>query len=142
MKLRRDVVLGLALAALLIGFAASAGAASSPAEEGVQPVAAAAAETTSVAPLVFESPGKAPTCQHPASNLSQVFLSDLGLGDLQSMQEPILLDGTCSGDVCGCYDPPCNEECEVGDMACMSSCRQEQKQCAICCCCCDCQWWC
>jgi hypothetical protein len=40
----------------------------------------------------------------------------------------------CSGDLCGCYDPPCNEQCAPGDLGCFRACRRDQIDCGIACC--------
>jgi hypothetical protein len=42
----------------------------------------------------------------------------------------------CSGDLCGCYDPPCTEECPPlpAGQQCLAACRRAQIQCAKACC--------
>lgn len=121
-KARRWLVVGLALVA--IGFATSLAA-----EE------VAAGSGCATEPLFAVE--AAPTCTNAAPAPAAE-----ALGKLNSVPEPIFMGG-CSGDLCACYDPPCNEQCEVGDTACMSACRQEQKRCAICCCCTSsCPWYC
>ena len=42
----------------------------------------------------------------------------------------------CSGDLCGCYDPPCTECCPPPPegQACLAACRRSQIRCAIACC--------
>ena len=42
----------------------------------------------------------------------------------------------CSGDLCGCYEPPCTEECPPlpAGQQCMAACRRAQIQCAKACC--------
>jgi hypothetical protein len=40
----------------------------------------------------------------------------------------------CSGDDCGCFEPPCNQQCESGDQDCFRACFQWQKSCARACC--------
>ncbi|MET0591349.1 MAG: hypothetical protein ABW133_01530 [Polyangiaceae bacterium] len=42
----------------------------------------------------------------------------------------------CSGDLCGCYDPPCTEECPPppAGQSCLAACRRAQIQCAKACC--------
>ena len=41
---------------------------------------------------------------------------------------------TCSGDDCGCYEPPCNQLCAAGDWDCFGACRRAQRDCAVACC--------
>ncbi len=122
LKTTRWLVVGLAL--LVIGFATSLAA------EELTPSSGCGLEAL---PL-FADEG-APSC----TNADQTPGTE-ELGKLESVPEPIFM--SCSGDLCGCFTPPCNEQCEVGDTACMSSCRQEQKRCAICCCCGPCPYYC
>lgn len=44
------------------------------------------------------------------------------------------LFASCSGENCGCYDPPCTSECDSGDFACIRACTRAQVRCAVCCC--------
>lgn len=60
-----------------------------------------------------------------APNASPVALPDTAPAPLQ----------LCSGDWCGCYDPPCiNGQCAPNDWPCIHACIKEQKNCAIWCC--------
>lgn len=119
MKLR-NTLLGLGMAALLVGFAGLLSAETNQ-EVGV----AASPEVECAAPLGIEAPDAAPVCEDA--------LGAPGAGDSGDLQPPVLLGG-CSGDLCGCYTPSCAEECPGLERACLSACRQEQKQCAIECC--------
>jgi hypothetical protein len=47
---------------------------------------------------------------------------------------PAQVAASCSGDDCGCYDPPCTEQCAPGDQTCFHACVHGQVQCAILCC--------
>lgn len=107
MKLQR-VLWSLGMVALLVGFAGLLSA-----ETSLEPV------------LEIDPADEAPVCQEAVETP--------GVGDLVNLEQPVLL-GSCSGELCGCFTPSCPEECPGLERACLSACRQEQKQCAIACC--------
>lgn len=120
----RKLVLGLGLATLMFAFAPAVGAepAAGPSGEVVAPVTLLPGCATSSLPEIL---AEAQVC---------------GDSELPSIEQDLFGTPTptwlsCSGDDCGCYEPPCSEECDVGDEQCMQGCRQGQIHCAVCCCC-------
>lgn len=95
----------------------------------VQPLLAADTPTR-----LGADPETRPACGAPA----------LTAGGLESLlEEPVLTPvdgdqklflGGCSGELCGCYDPPCSEQCPGGGWQCLAACNRQQVQCAIWCC--------
>lgn len=90
------------------------------------------------APLAAATPAPAPAAVACAAPAVESLDLDALLADANQTpaeiegQSPLFL--SCSGDNCGCYDPPCSTQCDPGDWPCMNACRREQVQCAICCC--------
>lgn len=95
----------------------------------VQPLLAADTPTR-----LGADPETRPACGAPALTTGglESLLEEPVLTPVEGSQE-LLLSG-CSGEWCGCYDPPCEEQCTGGGWQCMTACSRAQIQCAIACC--------
>lgn len=125
-------VLFFAIAAAFVG--SSAYAAAAPADAAADTgVAAAAVVTTETGAPEATCPVPLDLTPRTGDSSAQVSLPQVDAGSFEGSQKPVWLGG-CSGDLCGCFNPPCSEECPVGNQACMGECRREQKRCAIACC--------
>lgn len=119
----RRVLLSLGMAALSVAFAPTLGAGLAKADERQAVVAPAVSQASSTAPLPLDL-GEVPVCLDSVQTWNP--------GGLRGLPTPVVL--SCTGEECGCFDPPCYEQCPSGDLLCKLACRDEQRECAIACC--------
>lgn len=102
---------------------------------GALPVAAAEAPPAPVS--VLSAVPSAVACAAPVVltpiEIAGLLAEPLATPDLGGTA-PAVRFASCSGDDCGCYNDPCEDQCPPGNQPCITQCVRGQIRCARACC--------